>query len=102
MAPVFRRFVAIAIRTWLIASVALLLGSCGGAGAPAVPALNPASPTQVNPVPAPKANLFADLQQKKGWTGSALLPQAYTVCSTCSPGGPQATWSMTQHVSTPS
>lgn len=32
----------------------------------------------------------------------ALLPAAYTICSSCSPSGPQATWSMTPQVSSPS
>lgn len=47
-------------------------------------------------------NTFANLHQKSGWTGYALLPSAYAICSSCVPSGPAATWSMTQNVSSPS
>jgi hypothetical protein len=45
---------------------------------------------------------FAHLQQDSGWTGYALLPSAYAICTSCVPSGPQATWAMTQNVSSPS
>ena len=45
---------------------------------------------------------FVNLQQQSGWTGYALLPPLYEICSSCVPGGPQTTWSMTQGVSSPS
>jgi hypothetical protein len=45
---------------------------------------------------------FTDLQEKAGWVGNALLPPGYGICSSCSPSGPQLTWSMTQNVSSPS
>lgn len=48
------------------------------------------------------AGVFNDLHQDSGWTGYALLPSAYAICTTCLPSGPQATWSMTQKVSSPS
>src|SRR4029077_11703455 len=44
---------------------------------------------------------FADLQQKSGWTGYALLPPLYNICSSCVPAGPQETWAMTEGVSSP-
>jgi hypothetical protein len=44
---------------------------------------------------------FANLQQKSGWTGYALLPPLYNICSGCGAGGPQTTWSMTQGVRSP-
>jgi hypothetical protein len=44
---------------------------------------------------------FANLHQKSGWTGYALLPPLYNICSSCVPNGPQTTWSMTQAVSSP-
>ncbi len=47
-------------------------------------------------------SVFTNLHQKGGWTGYALLPSAYNICNYCSPSGPQATWSMTQNVSSPS
>jgi hypothetical protein len=45
---------------------------------------------------------FASLQQGSGWTGYALLPPSYNICSSCNPSGPQTTWSMTRGVSSPS
>ena len=46
-------------------------------------------------------NTFANLQQQSGWTGYALLPPLYNICSGCKAGGPETTWSMTQGVSSP-
>jgi hypothetical protein len=46
--------------------------------------------------------VFNNLQAGAGWTGYALLPPGYGICSSCKPGGPQATWSMTQGVGSPS
>jgi hypothetical protein len=48
------------------------------------------------------AGVFYDLHQDSGWTGYALLPSAYDICTSCLPSGPQATWSMTQKISSPS
>jgi major membrane immunogen (membrane-anchored lipoprotein) len=46
---------------------------------------------------------FANLhQQTSGWTGYALLPPAYNICSSCVPSGPDTTWSMTGKISSPS
>lgn len=45
---------------------------------------------------------FTNLHQQSGWTGYALLPPLYNICSTCVPAGPQTTWSMTQKISSPS
>ena len=47
------------------------------------------------------ANTFANLQQQSGWTGYALLPPLYNICSGCKGGGPETTWSMTQGVGSP-
>lgn len=44
---------------------------------------------------------FANLHQLSGWTGYALLPPLYNICSTCNPSGPQTKWSMTQGVNSP-
>jgi hypothetical protein len=46
--------------------------------------------------------LFSNLHQEAGWTGYALLPTLYEICSSCSPGGPDTTWAMTQKISSPS
>jgi hypothetical protein len=45
---------------------------------------------------------FTNLHQQAGWTGYALLPPSYNICTSCVPSGPQATWSMTQGISSPS
>lgn len=37
-----------------------------------------------------------------GWTGYALLPPSYNICSGCKSSGPNATWSWTPNVSNPS
>jgi hypothetical protein len=41
---------------------------------------------------------FANLQQQSGWTGYALLPPLYNICSSCVPSGPQTTWAVTKAV----
>jgi len=46
--------------------------------------------------------VFTNLHQQPGWTGYALLPPAYNICNSCTPSGPQATWAMTQNISSPS
>ena len=48
------------------------------------------------------SSVFSNLQQQSGWTGYGLLPSLYNICTSCVPTGPQATWSMTQSVSSPS
>jgi hypothetical protein len=48
------------------------------------------------------SGVFTNLHQQKGWTGYALLPPLYNICNSCTPAGPQATWSMTQNISSPS
>jgi hypothetical protein len=44
---------------------------------------------------------FANLHQQSGWTGYALLPPLYNICSSCVTAGPQTSWSMTHGVSSP-
>jgi len=46
--------------------------------------------------------LFGGLQRQSGWTGYALLPPQYNICTYCQPSGPQTTWAMTQNISSPS
>lgn len=45
---------------------------------------------------------FSNLQKSGGWTGYALLPPSFGICSSCTPGGSQAQWSWNQGVSSPS
>ena len=45
---------------------------------------------------------FTNLHQEAGWNGYALHPPLYNICSSCVPTGPQATWAMTQKISSPS
>jgi hypothetical protein len=47
-------------------------------------------------------SVFTNLHQQPGWTGYALLPPQYNICNSCTPSGPQATWAMTQKISSPS
>ena len=44
-------------------------------------------------------NSFTALQGSKGWTGYGELPPNYNICSNCSP---QVTYSLTQHIKSPS
>ena len=44
---------------------------------------------------------FARLDQQHGWTGYALLPPTYNICTSCVPTGPQLTWAMTQGATSP-
>ncbi len=48
------------------------------------------------------SGVFTNLQEQPSWTGYALLPPLYNICPSCTPSGPQATWSMTQNISSPS
>lgn len=45
---------------------------------------------------------FSNLQSGAGWTGYGLLPPSYAICSSCQPGGPQISWSMTKGITSPS
>jgi len=45
---------------------------------------------------------FSNLHLSGGWTGYALLPTSYNICSSCSPNGPQETWSRWTGVGSPS
>lgn len=45
---------------------------------------------------------FSNLQASGGWTGYAELPPNFDICQSCTPSGPQVTWSMGQGVSSPS
>ena len=48
------------------------------------------------------AKTFSNLQKNNGWTGYGLLAPKYTICSSCTSGGPQVTWGSQQGVSSPS
>ena len=45
---------------------------------------------------------MSNLHAKNGWPGYGLLPPSYNICTSCSPGGPLVTWSMSQGQSSPS
>ncbi len=45
---------------------------------------------------------FSNLQTESGWNGYALEPPSYNICNSCSPSGPDTTYSMTEHQSSPS
>jgi hypothetical protein len=46
--------------------------------------------------------VFSNLQNGSGWTGYALLPPSFPICSSCNPKGPQAVWSWIPNISSPS
>ena len=45
---------------------------------------------------------FSNLHLNAGWHAAALLPPLYAMCGSCSPSGPQTTYSMVQNISSPS
>jgi hypothetical protein len=45
---------------------------------------------------------FYSLERQKGWSGYALLPPSWGICSTCSSAGPELIWSWQPTVSSPS
>lgn len=85
--------------------------SCGGgvnagasptSGSPAPPA-GGTGDTGGAPTGNAKATVLANLHQKGGWTGYALLrSNNYSICATCVPMGPEATWEMVKEVTSPS
>ena len=81
---------------------ALLFGCTLGCGG--MPQLSAAGSKTAAPSPGIPSNAqtFTNLHQGPGWTGYALLPSGYSICQSCNPSGPQATWSMTQAVASPS
>jgi major membrane immunogen (membrane-anchored lipoprotein) len=67
--------------------------NCGGASS---------TPVTITVGGSSTSGTFSNLQQQPGWSGYALLPSLYNICNSCIPSGPDTTWSMTQHVSSPS
>jgi hypothetical protein len=47
-------------------------------------------------------NTFTNLHLNPSWTGYALLPPAFDICSWCTPSGPGTTWSRQPNVNSPS
>jgi len=52
--------------------------------------------------PTPTATTFSNLQSQQRWSGFALLPPTWGICSICTAAGPQLVWSWTQNISSPS
>lgn len=46
--------------------------------------------------------VFSNLQKSGGWTGYALLPPGFGICSTCTSSGSKVKWSWNQGISSPS
>ncbi len=67
--------------------------NCGGASS---------TPVTITVGGSSTSGVFTNLHEQAGWTGYALLPPLYNICSSCVSTGPQATWSMTQNISSPS
>ena len=57
-----------------------------------------------NPTPpsSSSAMTVTNLQSQKGWSGYALLPPSWGICSSCTSTGSQLKWSWTPKVSSPS
>ncbi len=53
-------------------------------------------------VSASSRRTFSNLQKGKGWTGYALLPPSFGICSTCTSAGPKLKWSWTPGIGSPS
>jgi len=70
-------------------SKALLTLTVGSTGTPKTP-------------PPPAGTTFSNLQSQQGWSGYALLPPSWGICSTCTSTGTQLAWSWTQNVTSPS
>jgi hypothetical protein len=102
MPRTFQRFTLFGAPALLAVLTSSLLLSCGGSAVSPVSSATPPASAPTNSGQSSNVKAFSNLHQQKGWTGFALLPAAYAVCSTCTPSGPQATWNMTQQVSTPS
>jgi hypothetical protein len=66
--------------------------NCGGAAV---------APVTITVGGSSTSGVFSNLHQQAGWTGYALLPPLYNICSTCNPTGPQTTWAMTHNISSP-
>ncbi|HUK47338.1 MAG TPA: hypothetical protein VLW06_07095 [Terriglobales bacterium] len=54
------------------------------------------------PAPSSGGKVFSSLQKSGGWTGYALLPPGFGICSGCNPGGSNVSWSWNQNVGSPS
>lgn len=52
--------------------------------------------------PPPTGTTFSNLQSQQGWSGYALLPPSWGICSTCTSTGSRLSWSWTQNVSSTS
>ena len=52
--------------------------------------------------PAPNHHQVSNLQKQKGWSGYALLPPSWGICTSCSATSPSVNWSRTPFVSSPS
>ena len=45
---------------------------------------------------------YTDVQNAQGWSGYALLPPTWGICSSCGSSGPELTWSWTPNITSPS
>ncbi len=94
----------------LLAAAILVLCGCGGGAMTSTHTTPPgglggdgAAPPSNSAPPSGNSDMstFTNLHQQDGWTGYALLPSAYAICSHCVASGPEATWSMLQNVTSP-
>ena len=52
--------------------------------------------------PPPPVMTVSNLQNQKGWSGYALLPPSWGICSSCTGTGAELKWSWTQNATSPS
>ncbi|HET7205790.1 MAG TPA: hypothetical protein VFI95_04340 [Terriglobales bacterium] len=69
--------------------------NCGGASTAAVT-------IHVGGTSGTSGKTFYNLHKQSGWNGYGLLPTSYNICGSCSPSGPQVTWSRITGISSPS
>jgi hypothetical protein len=90
--------------TLMVLSLAAFALNCGvAATAPGIRSDVGGNPDPGTPSnPSASSDTFADLQLDSHWSGYVLLPPAYSICGTCQPAGPEASWFIQQGISSPS
>jgi len=86
----------------LLTVTAMALCTCHCGGGQSIFSTSRGIPDTNTPGGNSVANTFNDIQSGPGWNGYALLPPSYHICESCSPAGPEATWSTEQGVTSPS
>lgn len=75
---------------------------CGHSSKATVKVIVGGSSGNSSPARSSSAITVTNLQSQKGWSGYALLPPSWGICSSCSATGSRLKWSWTPKVSSPS